>query len=843
MAERTVRVNLVAQVNGYISGMDQAARKTRELGSEADRLAQKRQAFEDLGRPLLAFGAIAAAAVGIAIKKFADFDQAMSQVNAVTQETAANLDLLKDAALEAGGATVFTATEAANAIEELGKAGLSTADILGGALGGALSLAASGQLGVARAAEITATTLKQFGLEGTDAARVADVLSAGAGKALGSVEDLAQALKFVGPVAGVMGISLEDVTATLSLFADQGIIGEQAGSALRGMLASLQAPSAAAKAKLDDLGITLYDLQTGAFLGLGPVVDQLNSKLGGVDDQTRDTALGLIFTNAQLTTAQTLVGEAGAKWGQYRAQVEDAGYAARVAADRMDNLTGDIEKLGGAFDTFLIKSGSSANDVLRTLIQTLTFVVDAAGELPEPVLAAGLAIGTLAAATGLLGGATLLAVPRVVAFKTALDTLKISASGATLAIGLIGGAIGVATFAISSFIARQADLAATGDALVDSLDKASGAFTNYSREIIANKLQESGAADTAKALGISLRTLTDAAFGLAPAMKEVDDAVAASIVSGETSTRGAENFKAGIADLRNEVQQAPKDFEELSSATDDNSEALGGLRGEAENAGDAISGLADIIRGFASATLSTRDAERQFQEAIDDATESVAANGATLDINSAEGRKNQETLDEIAKSAQELAAARLEETGSQEQATAAIQSGRDALIEQLAQYGIVGAEAEAYADSLGLIPSNISTAVSLDTTQARTDFGSFLRDLNGTTVAVNVAATRNFATGGYTGPGGKYEPAGVVHRGEFVSTAETVRDPANRAVLEYMQRGGSVRGYASGGYVSAQPSNVSTSTTSITQNITASDPLVAAQKAAQLTRASLMGVK
>src|SRR5690606_17003244 len=157
-----------------------------------------------------------------------------------------------DAALEAGGATVFTATESANAIEELGKAGVETADILGGGLAGSLDLAASAQLGVARAAEITGITLKQFKLDGTEAGRVADVLSAGANKAVGSVEDLANGLKFVGPQAAAVGVSLEDTVATLALFADQGIIGEQAGSALRGMLASLTAPSRQAQAALDD---------------------------------------------------------------------------------------------------------------------------------------------------------------------------------------------------------------------------------------------------------------------------------------------------------------------------------------------------------------------------------------------------------------------------------------------------------------------------------------------------------------------------------------------------------------------------------------------------------------
>src|SRR5690606_9064069 len=204
-----------------------------------------------------------------------------------------------DAALEAGGATVFTATESANAIEELGKAGVETADILGGGLAGSLDLAASAQLGVARAAEITGITLKQFKLDGTEAGRVADVLSAGANKAVGSVEDLANGLKFVGPVADGMNVSLEDTVATLTLFADRGVIGEQAGTSLRGMLSSLTSPSKAAKKELDALGVSLYDGQ-GRFKGLENVAGELNRALYGVSDAQRDASLGVIFGNQQL---------------------------------------------------------------------------------------------------------------------------------------------------------------------------------------------------------------------------------------------------------------------------------------------------------------------------------------------------------------------------------------------------------------------------------------------------------------------------------------------------------------------------------------------------------------
>jgi len=313
MANRTVRTTLTAEISGYLQGMDTAARKTRELGSEAEKLAQKRQAFQTLGASAIALGLAIAAGLGYAIVKAAQFDAAMSNANAILQETEEGQRALRDAALEAGGATVYTAEESANAIEELGKAGILTSDILGGALTGSLNLAASGELAVARAAEITGITLKQFSLDGAEAGRIADVLSAGANKAVGSVEDLAQGLKFVGPVAQGMNVSLEDSVATLALFADRGVIGEQAGTSFRGMLSSLTSPSKQAQQEIDRLGIRLYDSE-GRFLGVENAAGELSRTLIGVTDAERDMSLGILFGNQQLTAARILVDAGAETW-------------------------------------------------------------------------------------------------------------------------------------------------------------------------------------------------------------------------------------------------------------------------------------------------------------------------------------------------------------------------------------------------------------------------------------------------------------------------------------------------------------------------------------------------
>jgi TP901 family phage tail tape measure protein len=335
--------------------------------------------------------------LGFAVAAFARFDAEMSNVGAASGATGQDLDALRQAALDAGQATVFSATDAARAEEELAKAGVSVQDVLSGGLIGSLNLATAGALDLGRAAEIAASTMTQFKLHGSDIPHIADLLAAGAGKAQGSVEDLGLALKYVGPVAGQMGVSLEETTGTLAELASNGILADSAGTGLRGVLMALTSPSAKAAGTMQDLGIQVYDAH-GKFVGFRGVAEQLHRSLGGLSAQQRDVALGQIFGNEQIVAARILYAGGAAAVDDWTGKVNDSGYAARFAAERMNNLAGDVEQLKGSLETALIKSGSGANTSLRFLTQTTTGLVNAFAGLPGPLQAAGTG---LLAVTGL----------------------------------------------------------------------------------------------------------------------------------------------------------------------------------------------------------------------------------------------------------------------------------------------------------------------------------------------------------------------------------------------------------------------------------------------------------
>lgn len=243
-------------------------------------------------------------------------------------------------------------------------------------------------------------------------------------------------------------------------------------------------------------------------------------------------------------------------------------------------------------------------------------------------------------------------------------------------------------------------------------------------------------------------------------------------------------------------------------------DAVNTLSGKAESASIDISELAAQVRGFASGELDAREAARQFENAVDAVTAAVAENGANLDIGTEAGRRNEAALDAIATAANNAAAATLERGGSEDEARAAVQRGRDELILALGQFQVTGAEAEAYADKLGLIPGNINTAVTASTREAQNAIDTFIDRNTGRTITVNTALNERvagyngsggltFAEGGYTGPGGKYEPAGVVHRGEYVfSKAATERIGVRALEQAHLS---ALRGYAEGGYVQARP--------------------------------------
>lgn len=792
-SSRVVAVDLQARVQGFIVGVKQAQQSVKDLKSEVTKSAQDNSAqFTQVGTVLTGMGLAAAAAAGVAITKWASFDQAMSAVKAATHESEGAMKQLSAAALDAGARTVFSAAEAANAIEELAKAGVSTADILGGGLDGALDLAAAGGLGVAEAAGIAATALKTFGLEGRDMSHVADLLAAGAGKAMGDVTDLSAALNQSAMVANATGLSIEETTATLAAFASQGLLGSDAGTSFKSMLQSLTPTSAKARETMDELGISAYDAQ-GNFIGLAEFAGNLQNGLKDLSVEQQQAALKTIFGSDAIRAATVLYSEGEEGIRDWIEAVDDQGYAAETAAARLDNLMGDIEALGGALDTALIKTGSGANDVLRGMVQWLTDAVDAYSALPPEVQGVTLAAGLLAAGVGILGGAFMIALPKVIEFNAAMTTLRTDMPRTTAVLGAAGKALGVLAVAYAAATTAQSAYEASmksgtktqselvnalttskdavdmlmaagarsewsefwhGDGYTDTLsnlgemlDRTAGKANNFwVHAFTGTENRDIAALDSLERMGAALAELSSSDF---PKATEAF----ASLTREQNLSEAAQSellnrmpaFKAALVEQATEMGVAATEAnllkiataelkpvnEDAADATSANVEELTRLQDEAESAADEVKGLEDSIRNFGSAQFDVQEATVRFHGAVADLEEQLASGKASLDVTTEAGRDTHSAMLDVASSTNEYAASLSATGATTDEIAGALEAGRQRIIDTRMALGDSREAAIAYADSLIATPDTVPTQVQLTGVQEaeeRLAFVSRVRD-------------------------------------------------------------------------------------------------------------------
>lgn len=444
---RSVGVKLRLWTQDYRRDADEARRANERLEESGHKA---RKGLDDMAMGFGLVGGAMLAAAAAVVYTTAKFDKQMSEVKAVSGATVEEFAALREAALAAGAATVFSASEAAAGISELAKAGVKTSDILAGALRGALDLAAAGSLDLATAATIAANAMNTFGLSGRDVAHIADVLSAAANKSAVGVEDLGLGLQQVGLVAAQVGLSLEETVGLLAAFGDRGLRGSDGATSLKTALLRLAAPLGEAQALMDELGISLYDAN-GNMVDAVTIAGQLRAGLGKLSASERNAALSTIFGSDAIRAANVMY-ELGADGLQdYIDAVDDQGAAARVASEKLNNLAGDVKFLTGSLETLFITSGSGASGGLRFLVQELSALVGTIAKIPAPILSTGLVLTGLlgvlllgtagwlkfqaatARAVAMLGTAT--AASR--ATGTAIASLSVIAGRATVALGVL----------------------------------------------------------------------------------------------------------------------------------------------------------------------------------------------------------------------------------------------------------------------------------------------------------------------------------------------------------------------------------------------------------------------
>jgi TP901 family phage tail tape measure protein len=353
--------------------LDPLTQKLNNVGSAMSKIGSSavsvgRQLSLSLTAPLVALGVNA-------VRIEASFQDAMNQLQGSSGASAEQLKILGDKATELGADLTLpatSATDAANAMLNLSRAGLNVRDVFD-ASRPTLQLAAATHVENSRAAEILAVTLNEFGLSAKETAHAADLLTAAGNRTVGGINSLYEGLRKVGPTMHDLKVPLNDTVTALALLNKGGLKGAEAGTALRGVFARLADPSNKMKAAMDAVGLSFFD-GSGKLKSFGDIAEMLKTKLGGLTDKQRAMVEHILGGNRAMAALSVLAQAGGKGFEEMAGKVNKAGEAARQAELQMKGLPGAIEKMKSAFE-------AASKSAIEPISKDLEKVGTAIGEM------------------------------------------------------------------------------------------------------------------------------------------------------------------------------------------------------------------------------------------------------------------------------------------------------------------------------------------------------------------------------------------------------------------------------------------------------------------------------
>lgn len=415
-----------------------------------------------------------------ATKTAADFEAEMSKVEAISGANDEEMEKLTKKAREMGATTKFTATEAGQAFEYMAMAGWKSEDMLAG-IEGIMDLAAASGEDLASVSDIVTDALTAFGLTAEDTNHFVDVLAAASSNSNTNVALMGETFKYVAPVAGALGYTVDDTAVAIGLLANAGIKGSQAGTSLRTILTNLVKPSEQTANVMNELGISLEDGQ-GNMLSFRQVMDQLrksfaNTKipqdqltqsLAALDAQLEDgtitesqyqieterlmeraygaegalkaQAAAAIGGQRGMSSLLAIVNAAPEDYDQLTAAIDGAsGAAGSMAATMQDNLAGRLTELKSQLQELMIQIGERLTPIIEKVIEWVKEAINWLDNLDEDQKDLIVTIGLVVAAIG----------PVLVIVGTVIKVLGTLSS----AIGFLASPIGIAIAAIAALVA------------------------------------------------------------------------------------------------------------------------------------------------------------------------------------------------------------------------------------------------------------------------------------------------------------------------------------------------------------------------------------------------------
>ncbi|MGB2791270.1 MAG: phage tail tape measure protein [Candidatus Moraniibacteriota bacterium] len=335
---------------------------------------------EDLqkaGTGALLAGTTITGAFVLAVNAAGKFEKGLSGIQAVSGATAAQMEAIRQKALQLGADTQFSASQSATAMEELVKAGIPVENVLNGAADATVSLAAAGGIDLPQAATIAANAMNQFGLTAKELPKIVDRIAGAANTSAIDVSDLGQSMQQVGAVANLAGLSFDDTALAIAALGNAGIKGSDAGTSLKSMLMNLQPQTKKQATLAKELGIItedgankFYDA-AGSIRPMSEIAGVLETALKGMSDAQKQATLETLFGSDAIRAA-AIVAKTGADgFSKMNSEMAKTS-AADVAAVRMKNLAGQTEQLKGSAETLAIQIGTFLIPAVTRIIQKIT---------------------------------------------------------------------------------------------------------------------------------------------------------------------------------------------------------------------------------------------------------------------------------------------------------------------------------------------------------------------------------------------------------------------------------------------------------------------------------------
>lgn len=409
------------------------------------------------------------------VKTTADFDTTMSKVSAISGATGEDLDALRSKAKEMGEQTKFSASEAGQAFTYMAMAGWDTQQMLDG-ISGIMNLAAADGLDLATVSDIVTDALTAFGLKASDAGHFADVLAKASSSANTNVSMLGESFKYVAPIAGSMGYSVEDVAVALGLMANSGIKAGQAGTAMRAALTRMAKPTKDAAALMEQYGISLSN-SDGSMKSLGEVMTMLRTNMGNLTEAEQIQAATMIFGQEAMSGMLAIINSSDEDFNKLTESIGNAAGTAQEMADTMnDNLSGQLTLLKSQLESLALSFGEMIIPVLRDVVSGLQKVVDWLNSLDEgqrkAIITTALVVAAIGPVIAIIGkvisivGKVGSVISSLKAMLTALNT-SLAATGASL--GAILGPILAVVAAVTLVVAAIKHLWETNEGFRNSV--------------------------------------------------------------------------------------------------------------------------------------------------------------------------------------------------------------------------------------------------------------------------------------------------------------------------------------------------------------------------------------